>query len=57
MVSFLEPEDIVSQLELRPDYHGAEFGCGPGGFVIPLAKKLAKVWFTLWIFKKSHFLL
>jgi len=42
MVSFLEPEDVVSQLKLRPDYHGAEFGCGSGGFVIPLAKKLGK---------------
>ena len=42
MVSFLEPEDVVSQLKLRPDYHAAEFGCGPGSFVIPLAKKLGK---------------
>ena len=42
MVSFLEPENIVSQLELRPDYRAAEFGCGPGGFVIPLAKRLGK---------------
>ncbi len=42
MVSFLEPEDIVKQLKLSPDYHAAEFGCGPGAFVIPLAKKLGK---------------
>ncbi len=42
MISFLEPEKIISQLELKPDYHVAEFGCGPGGFVIPLARKLFK---------------
>ena len=42
MVKFLEPESIIEQLVLRPDYHGAEFGCGAGGFVIPLAKKLGK---------------
>lgn len=42
MVSFLEPEKIISQLELKQDYYVAEFGCGPGGFAIPLAKKLFK---------------
>ena len=42
MVTFLEPEKIIDQLELKPDWHAAEFGCGPGGFAITLAKKLLK---------------
>jgi len=42
MVSFLEPENILSQMKLRPEYKAAEFGCGPGGFVIPLARHLGK---------------
>jgi len=37
---FLNPEDIIDQLELRADMLAAEFGCGSGGFTIPLAKKL-----------------
>jgi ubiquinone/menaquinone biosynthesis C-methylase UbiE len=42
MVSFLEPEKIVAQLDLKPYYYTAEFGCGAGGFTISLAKKLSK---------------
>jgi len=42
MVKFLEPESIIAQIDLRPEYHGAEFGSGAGGFAIPLAKKLGK---------------
>lgn len=38
--SFLNPEEVLDQLELRPDMVAAEFGCGSGGFAIPLAKKL-----------------
>ncbi len=38
--SFLNPEEVLDQLELKADMVAAEFGCGSGGFSIPLAKKL-----------------
>ena len=37
---FLNPQQILNQLELRKDMTAADFGCGSGGWVIPLAKKL-----------------
>ena len=40
MVGFLNPEEILDQLELKADMVAAEFGCGSGGFAIPLAKRL-----------------
>lgn len=40
MPSFLNPEQVLDQLNLRPDMVAAEFGCGSGGFAIPLAKRL-----------------
>lgn len=42
MVSFLEPEKIVEELPLKEDLIAADFGCGSGGFTIPLSKKLNK---------------
>lgn len=38
--SFLNPEEILNDFELSPNMVAAEFGCGSGGFAIPLAKKL-----------------
>jgi len=38
--SFLNPEEILNDFELSPDMDAAEFGCGSGGFAIPLAKRL-----------------
>jgi len=38
--TFLNPVEVLNQLELRSDMVAAEFGCGSGGFAIPLAKKL-----------------
>lgn len=38
--SFLNPEEVLDQLELCPDMVVAEFGCGSGGFTIPLAKRV-----------------
>jgi ubiquinone/menaquinone biosynthesis C-methylase UbiE len=42
MVDFLEPEKIIEQIILGQDWQTAEFGCGPGGFAIALAKKVPK---------------
>ncbi|MCD5396424.1 MAG: class I SAM-dependent methyltransferase [Candidatus Pacebacteria bacterium] len=42
MVYFLEPEKIIEDLNLREDATVADFGCGSGGFTIPLAKKLKR---------------
>jgi len=40
METFINPEEILDQLQIEPDMVAAEFGCGSGGFLIPLAKKL-----------------
>lgn len=37
---FLNPEQILDKLELEENMTAAEFGCGSGGFAIPLAKRL-----------------
>ena len=37
---FLNPEEVLDQLELKSDMTAVEFGCGSGGFTIPLAKRL-----------------
>jgi len=42
MNNFLNPKEILNQLELRQDMVAADFGCGSGGWVIPLAKILEK---------------
>ncbi len=39
-MEFINPEKIINQLELREDMTVADFGCGGGGWVLPLAKKL-----------------
>jgi ubiquinone/menaquinone biosynthesis C-methylase UbiE len=43
---FLNPEEIIDQLDLKANMMAAEFGCGSGGFTIYLAKKLSEglVW-------------
>lgn len=40
MEGFLNPAKILNQLELRADMTAVDFGCGSGGWVIPLAKRL-----------------
>lgn len=40
MGEFLNPLSILNQLNLREDMVVADFGCGSGGWTIPLAKKL-----------------
>ncbi|PIS39534.1 MAG: hypothetical protein COT33_01475 [Candidatus Nealsonbacteria bacterium CG08_land_8_20_14_0_20_38_20] len=42
MEGFLSPSEVLKNLELRKDMVAADFGCGSGGWVIPLAKELAK---------------
>ncbi len=37
---FLNPEEILKKLNLRENMVAADFGCGSGGFTIPLAEKL-----------------
>ena len=37
---FLNPEEILEQLELKANMLAAEFGCGSGGFTVHLAKKM-----------------
>jgi len=39
-VAFLNPEQVLANLELRENMRAAEFGCGAGKFVLLLAKKL-----------------
>jgi ubiquinone/menaquinone biosynthesis C-methylase UbiE len=43
---FLNPEEILDQLDLKADMTAAEFGCGSGGFTVYLAKRLSEglVW-------------
>lgn len=38
--SFINPDEILDQVQLEADMVAAEFGCGSGGFLIPLAKRL-----------------
>ena len=40
MPEFINPIEILNQIGLRPDMVAADFGCGAGGWVIPLAKIL-----------------
>ncbi len=40
MVGFLNPDEVLKQLKLKESMTAADFGCGSGGWVLPLAKKL-----------------
>ena len=39
-MSFREPQKILDKLSLKESATAADFGCGSGGWVIPLARKL-----------------
>jgi len=40
MVTFLDPEKIIKQLDIDCDFHAADFGAGTGGFSLALADDL-----------------
>ncbi|MEA3293251.1 MAG: class I SAM-dependent methyltransferase [Patescibacteria group bacterium] len=40
MNGFLNPTEVLKQIKLNKDMIAADFGCGSGGWVIPLAKIL-----------------
>jgi ubiquinone/menaquinone biosynthesis C-methylase UbiE len=42
MVEFLNPKEILNKIPLKENMTAADFGCGSGGWVIPLAQKLEK---------------
>jgi ubiquinone/menaquinone biosynthesis C-methylase UbiE len=42
MEGFLEPEKILKEIRLRRNMTAVDFGCGSGGWAIPLAKELAE---------------
>lgn len=40
MNGFLNPQEILKQLKLKESMVAADFGCGSGGWALPLAEKL-----------------
>jgi len=40
MEGFLNPNKVLNNINLREDMTACDFGCGSGGWVIPLAKRL-----------------
>jgi ubiquinone/menaquinone biosynthesis C-methylase UbiE len=38
--TFIDPEEILKKLKLKKEMIAADFGCGSGGWALPLAKKL-----------------
>src|SRR6056297_2808988 len=42
MNGFIQPDQVLNKLQLKPGMNAAEFGCGSGSFTIPLAQKLSE---------------
>lgn len=40
MEGFLNPNEVLKEVKLRKNMTAVDFGCGSGGWVIPLAKEL-----------------
>ena len=41
-LKFLNPEEILKKMNIEKHMLAADFGCGAGGWAIPLAKRLAR---------------
>lgn len=41
-LDFINPEEILDQIQLRSEMKGAEFGCGSGHWALALAQRLKK---------------
>lgn len=41
-VKFINPDELINQLEFSPGMKIADFGCGTGYFAFPLAKKVGE---------------
>lgn len=39
---FLLPKNILKEAEIKPGFHVLDYGCGPGSYIIPLAKLVGK---------------
>lgn len=39
---FIDPEEVLEEIDLRPEMRGAEFGCGAGHWAVSLASYLSK---------------
>jgi len=39
-MAFLNPTEILKKLKIKKDFIAADFGCGSGGWVLPLARML-----------------
>ncbi|HHE46033.1 MAG TPA: methyltransferase domain-containing protein [Candidatus Moranbacteria bacterium] len=42
LIKFLNPRDIINNLEILPGMKVAQFGCGTGFFTFPVAEKVGK---------------
>ena len=40
MEGFLNPQEVIKEIKLKKEMVAADFGCGSGGWALPLAKKL-----------------
>ena len=38
----LPRKDILKEVEMKPGFHVLDYGCGPGGYLIPLEKLVGK---------------
>lgn len=42
MPEFINPAEVLKKIDLKADMIAADFGCGSGGWVIPLSRRLEK---------------
>jgi len=39
---FLPRKDVLKEVGIKPGFHVLDYGCGPGGYIIPLAELVGK---------------